>query len=349
MADGMCGPSNALQNFQKHSTVDRTLQQDRLISRSSPSQGFRSSPGPNAGLLDPEFEAFQAGQLPLDRTFQPQDFSHAPPQAGPSGWASGFQRLNISNSRPQIQQQTSNSQMQDRQNAEGWHRDFAFQQQPFNPQAQNRQDTGGWHQDFAQQQNQIAGEGIAQVSQNLSSRLYRNDYPVFAGGVVGPQAGSSMAQQSQPVEAFDEEAFARAFEEAAKLEMEVDARQELNQQGVELGQDILISESAERLMAITEGPLNQERIGADTIHDPLSEPADDEPNHNDSDALAITAGKLLDSVRHDQSSKFRNSQFLELMRQFRDREATVEGDEVVSTQEQGFTPPKGEELKVGAP
>ena len=38
MADGMCGPSNPLQNFQKHSTVDRTLQQDRLISRPSPSQ-----------------------------------------------------------------------------------------------------------------------------------------------------------------------------------------------------------------------------------------------------------------------------------------------------------------------
>jgi len=38
MADGMCGPSNPLQNFQKQSTIDRTLQQDRLVSRASPSQ-----------------------------------------------------------------------------------------------------------------------------------------------------------------------------------------------------------------------------------------------------------------------------------------------------------------------
>ena len=37
MADALCGPSNALQNFQKHTTVDRTLQQDRLTSRQSPS------------------------------------------------------------------------------------------------------------------------------------------------------------------------------------------------------------------------------------------------------------------------------------------------------------------------
>lgn len=38
MGDALCGPSNALQNFQKHTAVDRTLQQDRLISRQSPSQ-----------------------------------------------------------------------------------------------------------------------------------------------------------------------------------------------------------------------------------------------------------------------------------------------------------------------
>lgn len=38
MADALCGPSNALQNFQKHTSVDRTLQQDRLTSRQSPVQ-----------------------------------------------------------------------------------------------------------------------------------------------------------------------------------------------------------------------------------------------------------------------------------------------------------------------
>lgn len=38
MGDALCGPSNALQNIQKHASVDRTLQQDRLISRQSPSQ-----------------------------------------------------------------------------------------------------------------------------------------------------------------------------------------------------------------------------------------------------------------------------------------------------------------------
>jgi hypothetical protein len=38
MADALCGPSNALQSLQKHSSVDRTLQQDRLVGRHSPAQ-----------------------------------------------------------------------------------------------------------------------------------------------------------------------------------------------------------------------------------------------------------------------------------------------------------------------
>ena len=31
MAEALCGPTNALQHFSKHTTVDRTLQQDRLV------------------------------------------------------------------------------------------------------------------------------------------------------------------------------------------------------------------------------------------------------------------------------------------------------------------------------
>lgn len=33
MAEASCGPSSSLQSFQKHTSVDRTLQQDRLATR----------------------------------------------------------------------------------------------------------------------------------------------------------------------------------------------------------------------------------------------------------------------------------------------------------------------------
>ena len=38
MADALCGPSNALQSFQKQTSVDRTLQQDRIIARQAPAE-----------------------------------------------------------------------------------------------------------------------------------------------------------------------------------------------------------------------------------------------------------------------------------------------------------------------
>jgi hypothetical protein len=163
--------------------------------------------------------------------------------------------------------------------------------------------------------------------------------PQYSGGFGGQQE-MSIAQQKQPAEAFDEEAFARAFEEAAQAEMaskEAEGRQETSQQdssqaqheNVELGQDIMINESAERLLATEEGLLDQERIGADTIQDPATQDPKVAQEENGPDALARTAGQLLDTVRNDQSAKFQNSQFLELMRQFRDREATVQGNMIV--------------------
>jgi hypothetical protein len=42
MTEALCGPSNPLQNFRKHTAVDRTLQQDRVAQRASTSQVHHS-------------------------------------------------------------------------------------------------------------------------------------------------------------------------------------------------------------------------------------------------------------------------------------------------------------------
>lgn len=144
------------------------------------------------------------------------------------------------------------------------------------------------------------------------------------------------AQQSQQAsEIFDEEAFSRAFEEASKAEMQgheglqEDLTEDLGQQkNMELGQDILIDKSAERLLETD--PVVEHRLGADLIHDPTRD-GQEQQNQTDPDALARTAAQLLDSVSNNTSEKFQNSQFLELMRQFRDREAMVEGDKIVGS------------------
>ena len=53
-----------------------------------------------------------------------------------------------------------------------------------------------------------------------------------------------------------------------------------------------------------------------------------QPQHDD-DEMAQTAGHLLERVSDNTSEKFKNSQFLSLMRRLRDREVRVEGDKMV--------------------
>lgn len=185
----------------------------------------------------------------------------------------------------------------------------------------------GWHQEFAQQQ----GNGVT----NFSSPQLRQNLPMTTMmgtqynnmGYMNSQAQESMAQQKQPEEAFDEEAFARAFEEAAAHE------EALAQQELEASLEAEITKEEDPIIAQEE--INTEvlaqvgRIGADQIHDPASETNLEE--QQDPDALARTAGQLLDSVRHEQDTKFQQSNFLELMRQLRDREVVVEGDKIVGS------------------
>nr|CDI57205.1 related to peroxisomal targeting signal receptor [Melanopsichium pennsylvanicum 4] len=50
---------------------------------------------------------------------------------------------------------------------------------------------------------------------------------------------------------------------------------------------------------------------------------------HESDELAKTAGRLVSSVEHDQSAKFKQSSFIDLMRKLRDKQAGIQGDNIV--------------------
>lgn len=116
-------------------------------------------------------------------------------------------------------------------------------------------------------------------------------------------------------EQFDESAFEAAFEQA---------RADMELQGADAVPDIEQSLHETNQIDSVE-PVHEEiRIGSDII--PQTE-QDPHTRNRDADALAQTAGQLLDSVRHDQSEKFQQSSFLALMRRIRDREVEVEGDE----------------------
>ncbi|KAL0261063.1 hypothetical protein SLS55_004758 [Diplodia seriata] len=198
MADALCGPSNALQNFQKHSSVDRTLQQDRLVSRQSPQQ----------------FEAFQAGHPPPQpEAFQRFPAQHAPPPnfAGPAAlpdWAADFQRMHVSSPPPMQQQQ----QMQPQHNQ-----------------------TASWHQDFMRQQQQPASPA-PQMTAGPSRPMY-SGAPMMGYGAgqfahqqpfMAQQNINAQAKQKEPI--FDDAAFASAFDAAAAEMLQAETQAQVEAQ-----------------------------------------------------------------------------------------------------------------------
>jgi hypothetical protein len=93
-------------------------------------------------------------------------------------------------------------------------------------------------------------------------------------------------------------------------------------------------------------PMSEEQIWQDldaagymrTPQNERVEQKEEQPQMNDEDEMAATAGRLLERVADNTSEKFQNSQFLELMRRLRDREVRVEEDKIVETNGQTTAP-----------
>ncbi|TKA39421.1 hypothetical protein B0A54_10440 [Friedmanniomyces endolithicus] len=297
MADALCGPSNPLQQFKQQTSLDRTLQQDRLTSRLSPAQGFRSH-DPNAGLLDPEFEAFQAGlppsELPSYHAYQsPQQLSFTGPSQAPS-WAQDFQQLHI-----------SPSPLHSPRNLH-----------------QSGPSTAGWAQGFRQHVSQPA---MSQRTASPSPLAFQQQARMGHGGYqsrFAPQASFAPNTQhskgKEPVyEQFDDAAFEQAFAQA---------RDEMI--GAVDGQN-----TVEKDVGTLHDPLHDILQDQQDVMSSLEEQAqaEDQRAQEEQDALSATAQELLSKVEDNKTDKFRNSQFLGLMRKLRDREVKVEGDKMVET------------------
>ncbi|KAJ5907949.1 hypothetical protein N7495_000631 [Penicillium taxi] len=301
MADALCGPSNALQNAQKHASVDRTIQQDRLISRQPPAQGFRSQ-SPRDGILDPEFAAFETnlGGQPIPDIRSPAHFgapAHLTTSAHPAPhWASDFQNLHISTP-PLSQQQTP-------------------------PVAQAQ---GGWHNEFKNQwqhqQHQQVPMQPQQPQQRTINRGFQPGYSMHNTSMNMYQAPlEAPSGQLASTEQFDDAAFEAAFAQAgADLELQESNTASAVAAVAAVEEATLDTHQAEPIEAVSEDI----RIGSDLIL----------PMNHDANVLAEVAGKLLEKVSHEQSQKFQQSNFLALMRRIRDREIEVEGEEFRETKQ----------------
>lgn len=294
MADTLCGPANPLQQFKSQTQLDRTLQQDRLTSRLSPSHGFRSA-DPNTGLLDPEFEAFQNGLSPQDLptyypTYQqpPQQPAFAGPSQAQSSWASDFQHMSI-----------------------------ASQQRPQQAPANTASASSAWSQGFKEQYSQFGPRQQSSAPSPLAFQQ-RARYGGLQSNFARPAYASGMTQtkgKEAVVDQFDEAAFERAFEQANES-IAKEAEQVESADLVQLYEDEVAAARSDLLQNKQLESQQQNQV---------------QQQREDDDALAATAQDLLSKVENNQTDKFRNSQFLSLMRKLRDREVKVEGDQMVTT------------------
>lgn len=162
-------------------------------------------------------------------------------------------------------------------------------------------------------------------------------------------APAVQSKGKEPVmEHFDEAAFERAFD-MAKEDMMVDetsasaADNVLSEQqdnAASLAQDAQVSQESHQLNQTDvletqqhhlheQLDINNHLLPEESL---IQEQEDsNQKSHDDDDALAATAQELLEKVEHNQTDKFKNSQFLGLMRKLRDREVKVEGDKMVET------------------
>lgn len=209
------------------------------------------------------------------------------------------------------------------------------------PQSHHRQHaplqrTGGWHHDFSRQQNQPSIYQ-SQQQQIPAVQNYNGWSHGYTGGLT-PQhyvTLSPVAQEKQPEreaeDVYDEAAFERAFnvarEEMQRLEESVHQGKE--KVGVET-YGTKDQDNQERI--------ENSRIGSDRILDGAQTTGEEGNGADDAEELARTARQLLENVKDDQSQKFRESNFLSLMRQLRDKEVRVEGDKLVDVSIPSFTP-----------
>ncbi|KAK5943321.1 hypothetical protein PMZ80_004328 [Knufia obscura] len=308
MTDALCGPSNALQSFQKHTSVDRTLQQDRLTGpRHSPAQGFRSF-DPRAGSLDAEFHAFENASTNPFQLEQPAWQHNAQPafQAQPaSSWANDFQSLRISNSPIPAHQFRTEAPLVKTATG-GWQQEFMRQRQNMSPAAAQKQP------EYAAQ---FSNQGFTPYSGQPS---YMPQQP----GMYAQQNPAQQINVSEPQfsEAGFDQAFQDAFDHMQASEAQVATADPMQETVIEPQEDIAIHE-----------PSNA-KIGSDAIEYTETKERTQEQDTRDANDLARVAGELVHNVQHETNEKFRNSQFLDLMKRIRDREVEVRNNDFENTQ-----------------
>ncbi|KAJ3573113.1 hypothetical protein NPX13_g4817 [Xylaria arbuscula] len=318
MADASCSSSNAFKGLARHLEQDRSHQQDRVAPGPQRQvQGFRSTPL-HSGLPD-QFDAFQrhnatllqhptAGWQPYS---PPADLISHPAQAG------GF-----------FPQHPAQQPSAFATNAgASWVNDFG--RMGFAEPRSNQLQTQSTHGPLMGQQ-RITGPMHSPMHSNLTALQQQQTLLPFQSPAIGlhPVNHQSITETaSLSLDAQTEAMFDQEFEDAMNEWMlQNGPAAEIRDQNDRSVQDSSNPENSLETTSTTPATQDQDTVEKDSAENP--------------DELARAAQQLVDSLADNNSEKFKNSNFLTLMRRIASQELTVQGNDLVETQPDNNSTPQ---------
>ncbi|KAI1353858.1 hypothetical protein F5Y01DRAFT_275530 [Xylaria sp. FL0043] len=319
MADSSCGPSNAFKGLARHIEQDRSHQQDRVApGHQHPVQSFRSAPL-NSGLPD-QFGAFQQQNATLPQHpsigLNPYEASsHLSSHPGQAPLGATFFSRQPTQQHPAFATTTGDS----------WVNDFermAFDAHVRPHHAQTIRGPAMGH------------PGVADpMHSNIVTPALRHQPPLqpFQPSPIGlhpisHQVGMFQSNNNIPAPSLSD-----------ALTLSLDAQKELLDQEFEDAMDQWMLQNGPGAETSDHNELNaqeSERLDGNsmapvesTYHD-----TSEKDTAENRDELARAAQQLVSSLADNNSEKFKNSDFLALMRRIASQELTVQGNDLVETQ-----------------
>ena len=312
-------------------------------------------PGPSH--IDAEFHAFQAGPSlggplnhPIDFATPPQ-LPNAPNVSLPS-WATDFQNQNIHSAPPPIAHLPFRQSPFQQGPSVNWHHEFIQQRNAIST-TQTTTPQGQYRGAIWQPPQQSFGNYNG-VQNLLASPQVGVQHATPAGGLFDDaafeRAFEAISQDMAESESKGKEAVIQTME--SKFDMNhacVDPGDVLGDYDFDTSPMVMQDPATyytERLAELQNSVQSTVARNLSAVQSPSTLQADQRPKigsdliasardeesigpEGETDELAKTAGQLLDNLKNEQSQKFRKSNFLELMRQLRDKEVRVEDDKMV--------------------
>ena len=339
-----CGPSNGLQQLGKRLGQDRSTQLDRYGNAAGPSSGA----GMRTARMGMNGTKAQSMMQQPQQQGGPGSFDlsslgeHLPPRGFGSGFVpSPMQNSSAFNAAFGASQPRAGSPALA---APAWASDFLATGnapggsggQKFMQARQVMSDQHQQQQHFQQQQGSaprmapshfhgpmMGGPSAYELQSHQDAYSFLQQQPSFAPAHAQPAfqqvSSDGSGRMKESAGATNDSQWAKAF---TAFEQQATSQQGQSQAESQRSNRDVAADHLGSLLQQT----NQEQV-LQPQHDQRPVPP------ADADELARAAGKLVETIAHEQSTKFKQSNFLELMRRLRDRQAGILGQDIVDTPE----------------